>query len=178
MKKTSRLLAVLCCLCPSLRALAYDGVALEIGTGDSVDMVRAAYQWDWNRQWLNVGNWHVGGYWDAALGYWRGDDTPGSHRNIVDIGLTPVFRLQQTHKSGISPYLEAAVGFHLLSHTSISEQQLATAFQFGDHLGIGMRFGEKHRYDLAFRYQHLSNGSIKQPNDGISFGQVRFGYWF
>ncbi len=162
----------------SFDARAYDGVALELGTGDSVDMVRAAYQWDWNKQWLTVGNWHVGGYWDAALGYWRGDDTPGSHRNIVDVGLTPVFRVQQTQKSGISPYLEAAIGFHLLSHTTVSGLRLSTAFQFGDHLGVGVRFGEKHRYDLALRYQHLSNGSITQPNDGINFGQVRFGYWF
>ncbi|TAN71966.1 MAG: acyloxyacyl hydrolase, partial [Gallionella sp.] len=26
----------------------------------------------------------------------------------------------------------------------------------------------------GYRFQHLSNGSIKQPNQGINFNQIRF----
>jgi lipid A 3-O-deacylase PagL len=32
--------------------------------------------------------------------------------------------------------------------------------------------------NLGYRYQHLSNAGIKQPNQGITFNQVRFQYHF
>jgi hypothetical protein len=65
-----------------------------------------------------------------------------------------------------------------LSETSLGERRFSTAFQFGDHLAIGYRFGGKGQYDLSWRFQHLSNGGIKQPNDGIDFFQARFQYHF
>jgi hypothetical protein len=65
-----------------------------------------------------------------------------------------------------------------LSHTQIGDKRLSTAFQFGDHLGFGYRFGARSAFDLGYRYQHLSNGSIKRPNPGINFHQVRLQYHF
>jgi hypothetical protein len=51
-------------------------------------------------------------------------------------------------------------------------------FQFGNNVGAGYRFGAKGAFDLGVRYQHLSNASIKRPNNGINFTQVRLQYWF
>ena len=34
------------------------------------------------------------------------------------------------------------------------------------------------KYDLGYRFQHLSNADIKKPNDGINFNQIRFSYHF
>ena len=53
---------------------------------------------------------------------------------------------------------------------------MSTAFQFGNHIGVGYRFGAKGSYDLGYRFQHLSNASIKRPNAGINFNQVRLQY--
>jgi lipid A 3-O-deacylase len=154
------------------RAYGSDGASFEIGSGvgNGAEMWRIGVYWDWKRKWLETGNWHVGGYWEAQVGQWSG---PGK-RTVTDLGLTPVFRFQQTSPAKISPYVEAAIGFHLISPTSFDENRhFSTAYQFGDHIGAGARFGERGRYDLSLRFQHLSNGGIKQPNDGINFLQLR-----
>jgi len=65
-----------------------------------------------------------------------------------------------------------------LSKTSLGDKRFSTMFQFGDHLGVGYRFGTKGAFDLSYRYQHLSNASIKRPNNGINFNQIRLQYHF
>jgi hypothetical protein len=164
-------------------AWAVDGVSFEYGKSDSsnadVKLYRVGLQWDWHKKWLDTGNWHVGGYWDLNLGYWDNDSTAKTNSSIADVGLTPVFRFQQNNPTGISPYAEAGIGIHLLSETEVSpKRQFGSSFQFGDHLGAGVRFGDKGRYDLGYRYQHLSNAGIKEPNQGIIFHQLRLQYRF
>lgn len=157
----------------SLQAL--DFVSAEYGNGDSVDMARVGAGWDWQQQWFTDGDWLVTGSWEASIGSWQGRGAAGG--SVTDIGITPVFRLQQKQPSNVAPYFEGAIGFHLLSQTSINgNRHFGSSFQFGDHLGAGVRFGERRQFDLAYRFQHLSNGSIKQPNQGINFHQLRFAY--
>jgi lipid A 3-O-deacylase len=170
---TGLVLAVL----SSAPAHAIDGVALEIGSGEHVDKLEAALQWDWNRQWFRGSDWHLGGYWDLSLAQWhRGSVAPGQNRDITELGFTPVFRIQPNSLQG--PYAEAGIGAHLLSHVSIGDKNLSTSFQFGDHLGLGYRFGAKGALDLSYRFQHYSNAGIKRPNPGINFNQVRLQYHF
>ena len=168
----------------SAPAYALDGMSLEIGNGDHVDMARVGVQWEWKKRWFQGSNWHLGGYWDIAAGYWHHRNAgPDEHEDLFDIGVTPVFRVQRNNLTG--PYLEAGIGMHLLSHSSIGDRRMSTAFKFGDHLGVGFRFGAKGgwfgakgSYDLGYRFQHLSNGSIKRPNPGINFHQIRLQYNF
>jgi hypothetical protein len=158
-----------------LPAQALDSISFEAGHGNGTDMWRAGAQWKWQSRWLQSGNWHMGGYWDAQLGQWSGS----GKNTITDLGLTPVFRYQETTPSSISPYVEGAIGFHLISPVRLEPARgFSTAFQFGDHIGAGARFGERGRYDLSLRFQHLSNAGIKKPNNGINFTQLRFQYHF
>ncbi len=175
--KSSSLIAAAIFALASAPALAIDGVAVEAGSGDNTDRGRVAIQWDWNQRWLQGKDWHVGGYWDLGVGYWNRSGTlPGQEKNITEIGLTPVFRLQQNSLAG--PYLEAAIGFHVMSRSRIGDKRMSTLFQFGDHIGAGYRFGTKGAFDLGYRYQHLSNAGIKKPNNGINFHQIRLQYHF
>jgi Lipid A 3-O-deacylase (PagL). len=157
---------------------AVDGVSLEIGStfqSPETTLWRVGAQWDWNKKWFESDGWFLGGYWDASLGRWHSADNGGNH-DVTDFGFTPVFRYQ---KAGSGPYLEAAIGFHYLTHTDITqERQSSTHFQFGEHLGAGFRFGKNGEYDLGYRFQHLSNGGIDHPNPGINFHQVRLEYHF
>ena len=165
----------------SAPAQAVDGIALEYGNGNSVgvELARAALQWNWNVRWLETGNWHVGGYWDVSVARWFNDEPARTNSGLWDLGVTPVLRLQQTTRSAVSPYVEVGVGAHLLSETSVApDRKFSTAFQFGSHVGVGVRFGPRHAYDLSYRFQHMSNADIKKPNDGIDFHEVRLGYWF
>ena len=170
-------------LAASPAAYAIDGVSFTYGHSDSgnvsVNMYRVGVQWDWNKKLLEAGGWHLGGYWEANLGYWDNRSAARTNSSITDIGFTPVFRFQQNSITGVAPYAELAVGIHFLSSTSVSTQrQFGSSFQFGDHIGVGMRFGERGHYDIGYRYQHLSNAGFKQPNQGINFHQLRLQYHF
>jgi len=158
----------------ALPARAVDGISVEAGSGsEGVKLGRIGAQWNWQKQWLKGPEWHVGGYWDLQLGEWH----RSGHAQVTDLGLTPTFRLEQN--TGYGPYLEGAIGFHYLSSKDISNgKQFSTNFQFGDHVGAGVRFGEKGQYDVQLRLQHLSNAGIKHPNPGINFGILRFQYHF
>lgn len=165
------------------RFLGIDGMALEFGDSDSsaadVKLARVSVQWNWGRPLLQALGWNLGGHWDLGVAYWDNDSRRKTHSGLWDLGFTPVFRIQQDVPGSIAPYLEAGVGAHLLSNTSVSEQRsFSTAFQFGSHAGVGLRFGPGHRYEFGYRFQHLSNADIKEPNDGINFHQLRLGYWF
>ncbi|WP_435628448.1 acyloxyacyl hydrolase [Candidatus Ferrigenium straubiae] len=176
MKKTGLLIGALLF---SGNVFAVDGMYLEVGDGRSSNIARVGALWNWDKQWFAEGDWLVTGFWEASLGYWHSHSQAAGNQNIKDIGITPVFRLQQKNPGVFAPYAEGAIGFHLITPTYINaSRRFGSAFQFGDHLGVGARFGDRRQFDLGFRYQHLSNGGIKQPNQGINFSQVRFAYYF
>lgn len=160
-------------------ACAVDSLSIEIGStfkNPETTLWRVGAQWNWQKKWFESNGWFLGGYWDASIGRWHSADEGGSH-DVTDFGVTPVFRYQKA--GGIGPYLEAAIGFHYLTNTDITQQKrFSTHFQFGDHIGAGYRFGKNGEYDLAYRLQHLSNCGLDHPNPGINFHQIRFEYHF
>jgi hypothetical protein len=172
--KKKILLAAVCFSLWSAACSAVDGISFEGGTGQgSTRLARIGVEWNWQRKWFTDQRWQLGGYWDAQLGVWDNRTGPGS---IADISLTPVFRLAAAD----SPwYFEGAIGFHYLSdYPSRGGAPFATKFQFGDHLGVGYRFGERKAHDLSLRFQHLSNGGIKNPNPGINLVLLRYQHHF
>jgi lipid A 3-O-deacylase len=154
-------------------APAADGVSLELGRGDeSSNLARGAVQWNWGKKRPLGPHLQWGGYWELSLGVWQNGE------RVTDIGITPVFRLERSSGS-VVPYLEGAVGLHLVSQVEFSEHRTSgTKFQFGDHIGAGVRFGGRLRHDLGIRLQHLSNGGIAKPNPGINFATARYQYHF
>lgn len=157
-------------------APAANGFAAEAGRGTGAEMGRIAWQWYRDEPIWQGKQWQIVSYWDAGIGQWHRNSVSGQNEDITEIGLAPVFRFQTGDRSGL--YLEGAVGVHFLSETSLGPRQFSTSFQFGDHVGVGLRLGRRGQYDLSFRYQHLSNGGIKKPNDGINFNQIRLQYHF
>jgi lipid A 3-O-deacylase len=166
--------------CGAAPAHALEGMSLELGKADgaNVQMARLGFQFgSWKTDRIRAGNWHLGGYLELALGYWRDNKAIGNeHDELYDLGFTPVMRFQPDGLKG--PYIEAGLGVHLLSHASIGPRRLATTFQFGNHAAIGYRFGATGAYDISYRFQHLSNAGIKRPNPGINFHQVRLQHTF
>lgn len=157
-------------------ASAVDGVGLELGSGDeSAQRAGVTARWDWDSRWFTAGEWVLGGYWEAALGHWRGDGDRGE--TITTIGVTPVFRLQRRVANGAgTPFLELGAGVQFLSDRFMGDREFATRWNFGSHLGAGALFGGRDQYELSYRFQHISNADIKKPNPGINFHLVRFNY--
>ncbi len=154
---------------------ALDGIAVEAGRATNTHTRRASLQWQWSQRWLQSEHWHVGGYWDLGVAQWDQEAAPSRHFRLNEMGLTPVFRVQSNDLRGA--YLEGGIGAHLLSTTELSNKPFSTSFQFGEHLGMGYRFGAHGDMEIGYRYQHLSNAGIKRPNRGIEFHQIRLQYW-
>jgi opacity protein-like surface antigen len=187
MQPKSCLLAILLLACMTTAAANgsrwVDSVSLTLGTDEDsldADVYRLGLQNRWGRTWFNGGAWNVGGYWDAELAYFEADADHGENNNLYDISLTPVFRLQRDTalSSGVSPFADAGIGAHLLSETSLGDNNFSTAIQFGSLIGFGLGFGKHGQYELGYRFQHISNAGIKEPNDGISLHLLRLGYAF
>jgi lipid A 3-O-deacylase len=164
------LAAMLAAALPSTAAgVSADSVSLEIGSGRKVQMARVAAQSRWDKRWFQSNGTHVGGHWDLSLSQWRGSayqNVQGQDIHIVDIGLTPVFRLQADDLKGW--YAEGAIGVHLLSKLyDNNSDYLSTRFQFGDHIGGGYVFNNG--WEAALLIQHFSNGGIKRPNSGVNY---------
>ncbi|MCM8782813.1 MAG: acyloxyacyl hydrolase [Candidatus Omnitrophica bacterium] len=70
------------------------------------------------------------------------------------------------HLNRLSPYLEAGLGF---SYFTLQTREQATQFNFTETVGLGINYFLKDNLslNLGYRYQHLSNASIKKPNKGI-----------
>ncbi len=67
-------------------------------------------------------------------------------------------------------FVEGGVGPTLVSHTQFADKTISTAFQFGDHVGVGYQLTPAARVSL--RVSHFSNADIKSPNPGLTLLQV------
>ena len=146
-----------------------DSAAFEFGRGPEVHMARLSVQKDWDARWFASNGRHLSGYWDLSAAYWRGDayrNVPGDHQNLGVVGITPVLRYQRDDRLGW--YAEAGIGANLFSELyDNDDNKLSTAFQFGDHLGVG--YVTPGKWDVGLKFQHYSNASIKRPNSGANF---------
>jgi hypothetical protein len=156
-----------------------DRVSVEVGAGNYVDVVGVGVgSTDWER-WSVGKDWSLSLYGLGRIDYWHGNAAHAQNEELIDLSVAPVLRLERSSAWEFVPYFEASIGVHLLSHTRINEgRQFSTAFQFGEFLGAGVAFGKAHQYDLGLRVQHVSNGGIRNPNDGLTYGSLVFQYRF
>jgi len=165
-------------LYPYDQAWAYKLFTVDAGYGmDDTRLLRLnlALGSDW-RSAPDQG-WYWTRYWEANFSYWYLNKLKNGEDDLLEIGVTPNFRLQREQAPGWGqPYFELGLGVHLLSKVHIRTRDLGSTFQFGTHAGIGVLLGEEYRYELAWRIEHLSNAGLKEPNPGINFSMVRFGY--
>jgi hypothetical protein len=134
--------------------------------------------WDPGINWWEIGGFHFTLLGEGHVSYWHTTEDNAVHPSIWEVGITPVVRFVKS-AGYFRPFIEAGIGVRLLSHARITEDlTVSTAFQFADMVGVGMVFGEKQNYEAGFRFQHVSNAGIKDPNPGINFSQLYLQYNF
>jgi lipid A 3-O-deacylase len=149
-----------------------DAVFTQAGAGEHVDSVTLGGSWDWD--------WHratrlglVAGYTELSFGGWRA--TRGADdRFSRQLGITPVLRL---YPGGTAAgwFVEGGIGANVIGpRYENGTRRFSTAFNFGDHIGVGQRFGHRGEHELSLRVQHFSNGGYRRPNPGENFVQVRY----
>jgi hypothetical protein len=154
------------------------GVQIAGGLADHhVRKLDLGFVWDPNLTWWEIGGWHFALVGEAHAAWWHTDEG-NVHDNIGEFGVTPVVRFIKS-SGAIRPFIEAGVGVRILTHPRISsDYTLSTAFQFADRVGVGAQFGSHQQYQFGYRFQHVSNASIKEPNPGINFQQIYVQYNF
>jgi len=174
--RTPLIAALLCAAIGS--AHAFERVSAVYGQGDSVDVFGIeAGSGDWKR-WQVGESWRLSAYGMGSLGYWRAREHT-EHKELYDFAAAPVLRLQRARGAGVTPYLEASFGAHLLSRRHINgNREFSTAFQFGEFVGAGLLFGRREDFGVGVRLQHVSNGGIRNPNPGLTFTGMVLHYQF
>jgi len=146
----------------SVAAAGEVGLAFGRSTeSDETDILRLTY-----RHPLAAKQWWMPTHLQLGGSLWRVPDVRGTNRRF-DLNVTPVWRSMNSWG-----YVEAGIGAYLLSKTINSPtHRLPSSFQFGSHLGVGVRLGEG---TIGVALQHLSNAGLKQPNGGIDLILVQY----
>lgn len=156
------------------QALAPDAVYVQAGTGRGTHTSVAGATWSWRWQ-RDFAGGRLDGYWEASFGRWSTEQGEGdSSALITQMGITPVLRWT----TGAAPgawFVEGGIGGNVILPLYRSrDKRFSTAFNFGDHLAVGRRFGDEYRHEWSLRLQHFSNAGIKRPNPGADFVQLRY----
>jgi hypothetical protein len=140
--------------------VAFFGRAIE---SQETDIVRLGYRMPLRESeaWWMPTHVQLGG------SIWQVPDIRGTTRRF-DLNATSIWRNEKPWG-----YWEAGFGGYLLSKTINNEDtRMPSAFEFGSHLGVGLRLAKHHTVGVGF--QHLSNAGIKQPNGGIDLLFVQY----
>lgn len=146
-------------------------VQLGVAEDARTAVIGATWAWAWQTDWAGG---RLGGYWEASFGRWESelDDGRTASAWVTQLGVTPVLRWTPDHSRW---FFEAGIGANVLLPIYRSkDKRFSTAFNFGDHLAAGYRFGDHGEHEVALRLQHFSNAGIRHPNPGEDFLQLRW----
>jgi lipid A 3-O-deacylase len=145
-------------------------IFVQAGVGRDVASAAAGASWDW--QWhYDAAHARVTGATEVLIGNWRADDP---RNDFTQAGITPVVRVWPS-KWDLGWFLEGGIGANAVTpHYENRGKQFSTVFQFGDHLGVGRRFGAAMEHELVLRVEHFSNCGVSHPNPGENFLQLRY----
>lgn len=170
---------VLCAL--PLGAVAADSASFDVspGYGDDVEILAFMVTFDRARPLLERATWRLTAQYEFGVTVFHGTRTDiGGYRTIAGFGATPVLRAEWPAQRW-PVFVEVGLGAMLITHTKLQlDHQFSTALQFDQVLGAGTRFGDRNQYELGLRLQHMSNANIKSPNNGLTWGALRFAWKF
>ena len=161
---------------PLVVALKPSGFFAQFGMADEVTAGTAGVIWSLGRDSLPQ-PWSV--YLEASASRWQTRSGYASdHGVLTQVALTPVLRYR--FDNGRSPwFVEGGVGATVTSSIyRNADKHFSTAFNFGDHLGVGRAFGAARNDEIALRAEHFSNAGIKHPNPGQNFLELRYTHHF
>ena len=155
--------------------LKADRMSLETGGGDHFYIIRAGAEWDWNDNLLNVYGWNVDSYWQLDFSKWQSTRDASQSGANVTVGLTPMFRFTGS-KGYVQPYLDVGVGVYLFTDSTLEDHEFGSNFQFSDLFRVGALIGNRNQWGIGYKFQHYSNGSVREPNKGINFHFITLSY--
>lgn len=94
--------------------------------------------------------------------------------NAYLVGINPLLRYNFVRGAPFVPFVEGGVGFNL---TDIDEPDLGGVWQFSPQAGMGLEWFIKDNVamTLKYRFLHISNASIEEPNRGVNSSAILAG---
>jgi len=120
--------------------------------------------WCWNLS----SNWRLQSRLAASAGWLGGR---GKEAFVGSVG--PTLELSRT---GIPLVIEAGSSPTYISRYRFGQINLGTTVQFTTH--IGLFWDVTSHWRVGYRYQHMSNAGIKEPNPGFNLHVLSVGYLF
>ncbi|MDQ0140149.1 acyloxyacyl hydrolase [Cupriavidus necator] len=176
-----RVAAVPCAACLLALPAAAGAAPFSMQAGYGRDNRHGVEKYEVSARWDDIVQWQLSGRLALALdgevnvANWRALSSRPSGQ-LMEFGVSPILRLSYAGEYA-TPFVEASVGLRVLSDTEIAGgHRMGSAFQFSDMVGVGVAFGKAQRLALGYRFQHLSNAGIREPNPGTNFsmGYVRY----
>ena len=95
----------------------------------------------------------------------------------VEVGCGLLLKYAHSISNGFSPYIEAGTGG---VYTTQDVEQQSTRWNFITQCGFGLHyfFREDRSLNIGYRFRHLSNAGIKDPNLGIDTHSFLVGFSF
>jgi len=106
----------------------------------------------------------------SASAWQAKSDSLYSH-SAWDISFVPMMHWRYPVSAGTRLDLEFGIGPAYLSESDIGNRQKGSNFQFSDHFGVGVSSSDGH-WRAGFAFRHLSNLSIRTPNNAVDFKGV------
>lgn len=146
---------------------------IQGGVGEDVDSANLGLIWELDRGW-RVWGARVTASTEISIGRWHVKDGGGSASSTnTQFGFTPTLRMTSDHPWGW--FGELGIGVNVIAPIyETDSKRFSTAFNFGDHIGVGARPWGPRGAEISLRVQHFSNAGIKHPNPGENFLQLRW----
>jgi len=130
----------------------------------------------WQQQTLEVKGLSL--HWDVGLSRWSAH-TPKGRRNTQVLGIKPVLRWR-ANQGQSRWFYEVGVGasYALNRRYETRDRHFSTRFNFASHAGVGYLLGVQYQHEVLLRIEHHSNASMKHPNPGENFLQLRYATHF
>jgi lipid A 3-O-deacylase len=152
--------ALLLCMTMVGAAQAVELSAAAGATGDSSMVYRVGAQLPFSNSWLHSDTGHLSGYWDAGYTYWASGNDSDANSSL---SFSPVFIYEFSGQT-VRPIIEAGIGLAVFADTEVDGNDLGSAVQFEDRLGLGLRFSG---HEVGVRATHYSNAGLQTPNEGV-----------
>ena len=167
---------VLCCaplLSPAQTvSVASSAAGLNLQWADSYRAARLGLNWQtaplWHYAFKN-GVSRLDLTAELGVAYWQAnhDRQPAQ---VWQLNAIPLFRYWADPSQPV--FWEFGIGPTMFSQVHFSDENISTAYQFGDHLGVGYQTSNGNRWSL--RLSHFSNADMKKPNPGLNLLQVTY----
>ena len=110
-----------------------------------------------------------------SAGAWQAKSDSAFSHSAWDVAFVPMMHWRYPVSSGARLDLEFGIGPAYLSESNIGNRQKGSNFQFSDHFGVGVSSADGH-WRAGFAFRHISNLSIKTPNNAVDFKGIAIEY--